>query len=102
MIETTDEAVTYLEMVARRESGDLAEAALIVTRELRQARQTIADLKAAERDGCHCTVETRWPYLSHAIECCDAWEPGARLIGNVPAKELGDMLRALRALGEER
>lgn len=43
MIETTDEAVTYLEMVARRESGDLAEAALIVTRTLRQATQTLAD-----------------------------------------------------------
>lgn len=43
VIETTDEAVTYLEMVARRESGDLAEAALIVTRTLRQATQTLAD-----------------------------------------------------------
>lgn len=39
MIETPDEAVTYLEMVARRESGDLAEAALIVTRTLRLSEE---------------------------------------------------------------
>lgn len=34
--------------------------------------------------------------LAEAIVCCDSWEPHARLIGNVGAKELGDLLRELR------
>ena len=35
--------------------------------------------------------------LDHAIECCDAWEPDARLIGNVRAEDLGNFLKAYRA-----
>lgn len=32
------------------------------------------------------------PMVQHAIDCCRAWEPGARLIGNVMAGDLEKML----------
>lgn len=35
--------------------------------------------------------------LAQAIACCDAWEPQVRLIGNVQAVDLGNLLRELLA-----
>jgi len=34
--------------------------------------------------------------IAHAIECCAAWEPAARIIGNVRAGDLGRILRKFR------
>lgn len=39
--------------------------------------------------------------LAEAIVCCDSWEPDARLIGNVRAVDLGDLLRELRGRRRE-
>lgn len=39
--------------------------------------------------------------LAEAIVCCDSWEPEARLIGNVRAVALGDLLRELRGRRRE-